>query len=146
MELLKDYPLVLEQKVAWGEMDALSHVNNVVYFRYFETARIEYFNRIKIFDLFDIRKVGPVLRDTSCQFRRPVTFPDTLAVGAKVEEINTYDFVMSYKIASESHQHITTQGMATVVLFDFKENKKVVIPEELVEMIRQVEQGHQVNN
>ena len=45
-ELLKDYPVTVEVPVVWGEMDAFSHVNNVVYFRYFETARIAYFYEI----------------------------------------------------------------------------------------------------
>ena len=38
-----DYPVVIETPVAWGEMDAYGHVNNIVYFRYFESARIAYF-------------------------------------------------------------------------------------------------------
>jgi acyl-CoA thioester hydrolase len=35
--------------VAWGEMDAMGHINNIIYFRYFETVRIEYFNRLDYF-------------------------------------------------------------------------------------------------
>ena len=44
--LLTGFPVVVAQAVVWGEMDAYRHVNNVVYFRYFENARIEYFRRI----------------------------------------------------------------------------------------------------
>ena len=42
-ELLTDFPVTVEVPVAWGDMDALGHVNNAVYFRYFETARIRFF-------------------------------------------------------------------------------------------------------
>ncbi|MGL4640770.1 MAG: acyl-CoA thioesterase, partial [Shewanella sp.] len=45
-QFLAQHPIVTEIPVAWGEMDALQHVNNVVYFRYFETARIDFFNRL----------------------------------------------------------------------------------------------------
>ena len=45
-KFLAQHPIVTEIPVAWGEMDALQHVNNVVYFRYFETARIDFFNRL----------------------------------------------------------------------------------------------------
>ncbi len=44
--LLPSYPVVVEWDVAWGDMDAYGHVNNVVYFRYFEQARIAYLERI----------------------------------------------------------------------------------------------------
>ena len=41
-ELLALYPVTLALRVAWGDMDAFQHVNNTVYFRYFESARIAY--------------------------------------------------------------------------------------------------------
>ena len=46
--LLEDYPVVLEIPVAWGDMDALNHVNNTVYLRYFESSRIAYFEGLKV--------------------------------------------------------------------------------------------------
>ena len=48
--LLAGYPVVVEQAVFWGEMDSYRHVNNVVYFRYFESARLEYFRRLGWFE------------------------------------------------------------------------------------------------
>ncbi len=45
-ELLSEFPVVLEIPVAWGDMDAMLHVNNTVYLRWFECARMEYFSRI----------------------------------------------------------------------------------------------------
>src|SRR6202140_1958640 len=47
--LLVGYPVIVELPVVWGEMDSYRHVNNVVYFRYFENARIEYFRRLDWF-------------------------------------------------------------------------------------------------
>ena len=63
MKHLEDFNVIVEQKVAWGEMDALSHVNNAVYFRYFETARIEYFDQIEIFKMFDLRELKLMFLD-----------------------------------------------------------------------------------
>ncbi len=48
LELLKAHPVVIETPVAWGEMDSLQHVNNIIYFRYFESARMAYFNRLDL--------------------------------------------------------------------------------------------------
>lgn len=82
--MLKDFPVVTEIQVAWGEMDALQHVNNVVYFRYFETARLDYFNKIGL--LVDMSKthIGPRLRDTQCRYKLPITYPDTLLLAAEL--------------------------------------------------------------
>ncbi len=73
--LLQDFPVVTEIPVAWGEMDALQHVNNVVYFRYFETARIDYFRHIQLMEDLAITQVGPVLSETQSRYKIPVTFP-----------------------------------------------------------------------
>ncbi len=58
--LLKDFPVVTEIRVAWGEMDALQHVNNVVYFRYFETARLDYFEAINLLVDLQTSQISPV--------------------------------------------------------------------------------------
>ena len=50
-KLLQNYPVVIEIPVAWGDMDAFQHVNNVTYFKYFESARIAYFEKIKFQEL-----------------------------------------------------------------------------------------------
>jgi acyl-CoA thioesterase FadM len=49
--LMEGYPVVIEVPVAWGEMDAFGHLNNIVYFRYFESARIAYFHKIGLIDM-----------------------------------------------------------------------------------------------
>lgn len=55
---LKDFPVITKIVVAWGEMDALQHVNNVVYFRYFETARIDYFAHLKLMEELQRTQIG----------------------------------------------------------------------------------------
>ena len=56
-EPLAGYPVVIELPVVWGEMDSYRHVNNVVYFRYFKSARLEYFRRLDWFD-YGARRVS----------------------------------------------------------------------------------------
>jgi acyl-CoA thioester hydrolase len=52
-ESLASCPVIIEIPVAWGEMDALRHVNNIAYFRYFESARIAYFERLGLWEFMD---------------------------------------------------------------------------------------------
>ncbi|KJY73812.1 acyl-CoA thioesterase [Vibrio nigripulchritudo] len=137
--LLKEFPTVTEIQVAWGEMDALQHVNNVVYFRYFETARLDYFKKIGL--LVDIQQsqIGPVLSETQCRYKLPVTFPDTLWIGSRVIDIQDDRFTKEYHAFSEKWGKIATIGKATCVMFDFKNNTKTRIPDNIRDSILSVE-------
>ena len=75
-QLKNDYPIVLQQDVIWGDMDAFGHVNNTVYFRYFEDARIAYFDEIGINDFKEKSQLGPILATTHCNFKCPLEYPD----------------------------------------------------------------------
>lgn len=138
-ELLNDFPVITEIPVVWGEMDALQHVNNVVYFRYFETARIEYLNKIKMMEHLSNTRTGPVLSETQCRYRIPVTYPDTLYIGSRICDMQGDRFTMEYQAVSKKLGKVTTIGTATVVMFDFNTNQKTGIPAAIVENIRSLE-------
>ena len=144
--LLKGYPVITEIPVAWGEMDALNHVNNVVYFRYFETARLDYFHEIALMEEMHNTGVGPVLSETSCRYRLPVTYPDMLYVGSRVTELKDDRFTMEYEIVSKKLGAVTTQGSAQVVMFNFETNQKANLPPLLVENIQAIEAGGLLSN
>ncbi|MFV0574431.1 MAG: acyl-CoA thioesterase [Vibrio sp.] len=137
--LLDGFPVVTEIPVAWGEMDALQHVNNAMYFRYFETARIDYFKHINLMENIAITQVGPVISETSCRYKIPVTFPDTLFIGTKITDLQNDRFTMKYQIVSKKLNKVTTLGSATVVMFDFKNNQKANLTPEVLATIHQLE-------
>lgn len=134
--LLQDFPVVTEIPVAWGEMDALQHVNNVVYFRYFETARIDYFRHIQLMEDIAITQIGPVLSETQCRYKIPVTFPDTLLVGSRVSDVQADRFSMEYQVVSKKLGKVTTTGSATVVMFNFKNNTKAQLSQRILDAIQ----------
>lgn len=139
-DLLKPFPVVTQVSVAWGEMDALQHVNNAVYFRYFETARLAYFEKIKLLVNIAQSQIGPVLGETSCRYKIPVTYPDTLQIGAKVIDLQDDRFTMEYQIVSQKTGKVTTMGKATCVMFDFKNNVKAKIPQQVKQAILELEE------
>jgi acyl-CoA thioester hydrolase len=136
---LADYPVVIEIPVAWGEMDAYGHVNNIVYFRYFETARMAYFEKLASADFVSRNPLGPILASTSCRFRAPLAFPDRLSVGARVARVDEDRFVMFYAVYSHSLQRIAAEGEGTIVCFDYRENRKAPLPAELRLRISELE-------
>ena len=130
-QLLEDYPVVVEFPVAWGEMDSYQHVNNVVYFRYFENARIAYAEKLGLHEHKEETGIGPILGSTSCKFKHPLTYPDTVSVGAKIESTAEDRFTMSYVVVSHRQGKIAAEGEAVVVMFDYREGRKTTIPDEL---------------
>jgi acyl-CoA thioester hydrolase len=137
--LMEGYPVVIEVPVAWGEMDAFGHLNNIVYFRYFESARIAYFYRLDLIDTMTKTGIGPILASTSCRFKIPLQYPDKVLIGAKVISIEEDRFMMGYGVFSTNHQKVAAEGDGLIVTFDYKGSKKVPIPAELRQRILDLE-------
>lgn len=118
------YPVIIDIPIHWGDMDAFQHVNNVMYFRYFESARIAYMAQTHVMEEMKSKQVGPILASTECRYKRPITFPDTLKVGARTIEMGTQDFIQEYAIYSTQQRSVTTIGKARIVMVDYKTQQK----------------------
>jgi acyl-CoA thioester hydrolase len=136
---LDSFPVVITFPIAWGEMDAFQHVNNSVYFRYFESARIAYFERLEFMEHMQVTGVGPILASTQCRFRIPLTYPDTVRVGTKIAEIAEDRFVMRYVVMSERLQKLAAEGEGVIVSFNYRENRKAPLPEIIRQRIAALE-------
>lgn len=136
---LADFPVVTTVEVAWGDLDAMGHVNNARFFRFFETARIAYFASLGVTDITVTPAAGPILAETGCRFRRPVSFPDTLEVGARVEQVGADRFRMAYRIVSRSQQTVVADGYGVVVSYDYTAGRKTTLPTALREAIHATE-------
>jgi acyl-CoA thioester hydrolase len=139
--LLVGFPVIVRQEVVWGEMDSYRHVNNVVYFRYFENARLEYFRRLDWFEYEKQTGVGPILAATQARFRKPLTYPDTISVGARISAVSTDRCTMNYLLVSHRLQAVAAEGHGTIVTFHYPDGKKVLMPEDLRRRIEHLEAG-----
>jgi len=128
-ELLKDYPVVIELPVVWGDMDAFQHVNNVVYFRYFEAARIAYSEKLGLHTYKEKTGIGPILKSVNCKYRLPLTYPDAVLVGARVIVIEADRFTMRHIVVSRRHDKVAAEGDGVIVLYNYREGKKTAMPE-----------------
>jgi acyl-CoA thioester hydrolase len=114
--------------VRWGDMDAMGHVNNTVYFRFMEQTRISWFE--KLLPRGEAwGTTGIVIVNASCNFRKPINYPATVEVrmhagppgGSSVPTY--YDLVVGDEVYAD--------GEAKVVFVDRKKQKAVRIPENL---------------
>lgn len=139
MEGLGRYPVSIAVPVAWGEMDAFQHVNNVVYARWLESGRIAYFERLGLLERMRAEGVGPILARIGIEYRRPVTFPDTVQVETTVKRIGNSSFTMASRIRSEVQGVEVAADEEVIVLFDYRAARPTRVDERLREAISALE-------
>jgi acyl-CoA thioester hydrolase len=118
--------------VHWGEMDAFQHINNTVFFRYFETGRSHFFNEIMIER--NLSGIGPILANASCRFIRPIEFPDTVTVATRLKSTGNSSFVLEHALFSEK-KGLAALGEAVIVMYDYNRQSKVALPEHVLKKI-----------
>jgi len=130
-EQLKDYTIVEEIPVRWGDMDARGHVNNTLYYRYFESTRISLFQKLDIYEEPTEVRVGPILSFQSCYYKAPLVYPDILFVGAKITGIEGSKIIIKHLLYSKKLDRIAAEGEAHIIWYDYDNKKKVIISDDL---------------
>lgn len=138
-QLRKQYPTVLSQDVIWGDMDAFGHVNNTVYFRYFEDARLAYFNTLGMLEYKAENNIGPILANTECNFKLPLQYPDHIYIAARSKILSAKKFEMEYVIYSDNFSGIAAEGRGLLIYYDYASGKSCAIPPQLTDAISNVE-------
>jgi acyl-CoA thioester hydrolase len=114
-------------------MDAMGHVNNTVYFRYVEQARIAWMESLG--ETFNPVGAGPMLAAAGCNFRIPVVYPATLEVRLYSGSPRRSSFPLYHEIYDAEHPEVLyADGEAVMVWYDA--TKQVAIP--LPEAIRRI--------
>lgn len=125
-------PYCIKLEVSWGEMDALGHVNNIIYLRWFENARFHYFERVGVRASHEAAGIGPILARSDCEYLAKVEFPDTVWVSTRVVRIGNSSFEMENRAYSEAGNCLCARGMATLVMVDYnQQGKPVRVPEDV---------------
>jgi acyl-CoA thioester hydrolase len=127
-----DKKLVHIERIAirWGDMDAMGHVNNTVYFRYMEQARISWFDAL-VPEEEAWKSTGIVIANAACNFKRPFNYPGMVEVKVFTGALGGSSVPTFYEMRIEKEEAIYADGEATVVFIDMKTQKPVRIPEEI---------------
>jgi acyl-CoA thioester hydrolase len=144
LKLLEDWPVTITLPVQWGEQDALAHVNNVTFFRWWESARIAYSLQIGLIRESDPANAGTVLVAMKCDFREQLTFPDTVHIGSRLTRVGNSSFDVEHRLISDRQPQVCAEAVSTMVYFDFKTQKTCRIPDEVRVAMRALETGHTV--
>ena len=114
--------------IRWGDMDAMGHVNNTVYFRYMEQARISWFENLVPEDEVWL-STRIVIVNASCNYKRPITYPGTVEVRLMVGPPGGSSVPTFYELRVDADPVVYADGAAVVVFVDMKTQKPARIPE-----------------
>ncbi|MCA9062235.1 MAG: acyl-CoA thioesterase [Planctomycetaceae bacterium] len=128
---LADCRCITTLPIQWGDQDAFGHVNNVVYFRWFESARIDLLDGFGPAVAMSGPGPRPILASIRCDYRRQLHYPDTIHIGSFVSRIGRTSVDIGYRIYSEGLKAIAAEGTSVIVVFDYHNNRPVRVPEEL---------------
>lgn len=116
--------------VRWGDMDAYGHVNNTVYFRFFEQARCEWIEQMG-FRVSPEEATGPVIINASCTFFAPVTYPATVIVKMYAGDAGRSSIMTWYVLSIEGEDRVYAEGAAKTVWMDMRSGKSASLPDKV---------------
>jgi acyl-CoA thioester hydrolase len=114
--------------IRWGDMDAMGHVNNTVYFRFMEQARIGWFDAL-VPEQDAWKSTGIVIANAACNFKKPMTYPGTVEVRIFVGAVGGSSVPTFYEM--KVGEVLYADGEATVVFIDMAKQRAVRIPEDI---------------
>jgi acyl-CoA thioester hydrolase len=114
--------------IRWGDMDAMGHVNNTIYFRYLEIARLEWLFRIG--GPPDPQGTGPVIVNAFCNFLRQLEFPGDILAKHYVANPGRSSFDTYITLERTDRPGVIhAEGGSKTVWTDFKAQKSVPLPD-----------------
>jgi acyl-CoA thioester hydrolase len=114
----------------WMDNDAYGHINNVVYYSFFDTVINEYLIRQGGLDIATSQVIG-LMVETHCNYFSPVAYPDKIRAGLRVSRLGTSSVTYEIGIFRNDDTTASAQGHAVHVFVDRATNKPVPLPEKL---------------
>jgi acyl-CoA thioester hydrolase len=128
---------VMRQDIRWGDMDAFGHVNNTVYFRYMESARIAFLE--EAVGATDPNGEGPVIVTAYCTFKKQLKYPGQIEVHTFVGAPGRSSIEVTHEIrlvdADGTADVVYAEGGAKVVWVNFAAEKSVPLPEQFKTLV-----------
>lgn len=132
--LLERFPWRFTVPVQWGDLDKNAHVNNVVFYRWFESARGALLFDVGadslggLFDSTPDAGVGPILHSAGIRFRLPLAYPDVVTAAVAVKDVGEDRFGLAFALFSDRHRALAATGDGIIVSFDYGKKAKAPLP------------------
>ncbi|OAV44461.1 thioesterase family protein [Lewinella sp. 4G2] len=126
----EDFKITTEFPTHWGDMDSARHINNIIYLRWAETARVIYFKAMGMNIEFAGAGAGAILAWQDCKYIFPMVHPDVAVVGVRCTEVLEDRFTLQTAVFTKEHGRIAAITHQSIVPYDYAKLKKVPMPQE----------------
>lgn len=117
----------LDVMVHWGDMDAMQHVNNIVYLKWIESTRLLLFEQL-MEGTAGQEYISPILAWSDIKYIAPVSYPDTVHVEFAVLSMEEDRIQGEARLYSKKHNKLVAISKSTTKAYNTKELKKAAIP------------------
>jgi acyl-CoA thioester hydrolase len=131
---MEGYRFVRPVELRFRDIDAVGHVNNVVYLTYMETARIQWW--IEVTENRDFRNFGMILARTEIDYRAPASWGDALEVGVRCASLRRSSFVLEFRVAEPDVGRVFADARKVLVHYDYDAGRSVPLPPGLREKLK----------
>jgi len=127
----------VEIEVRFRDLDANNHVNNAVYFTYFEQARIAYLREVRGAAQVTVADLGVVISEATCRYRSPAVLGELLVVAVRADEVRRSSFTAHYEVRERGSERLVATGTTVQIAYDFARNRiRAFSPEGRQAMLR----------
>jgi acyl-CoA thioester hydrolase len=131
---MEGYRYVRPIELRFRDLDAVGHVNNVVYLTYMETARIQWW--IDVTGPRDFRNFGMILARTEIDYKAPASWGDRLEVGVRCASMRRSSFVLEFRVAEPGGGRVFAEARKVLVHYDYEAARSVPLPADLREKLK----------
>jgi len=134
-ESRNQYPHLLAIATRWMDNDVYQHVNNVVYYAYFDTVVNRYLLEKGVLEIGASKVIGLVV-ETACRYFSPIAFPDTVHAGLRVGRLGRTSVRYEVAIFRNDETEASAQGHFVHVYVDGETRRPVPLPAPLREALQ----------
>lgn len=118
----------LRLRIDWSELDLFGHVNNVMYFKYLQAARVNFWDLTGLSSSYEKDKLGAMLLSAQCQFKQPLFYPGNIVIKTNVHFIKNTSFGLNHSILNDKNE-LVASGEDIIVFYNYIQNIKSAIPD-----------------
>lgn len=131
-------PIVsLEVRVHWGDMDAMQHVNNIIYLKWVESTRLLLFEQLMKGETAGVAEIGPILAWSDIKYIAPVVYPDTVKIDFDVVRLKEDRLECQAHLYSTAQNRLVAISKNTIKAYNIKKLKKAEIPSHWIRQLRE---------
>ncbi len=129
------FPVSLDLRIDWSELDYFGHVNNVSFFKYIQASRVNYWDAIGLTERHLKTNIGPLLASAKCDFKKPLYYPGNVTIFARMAFVKNTSFSFHHLIVNAENE-VVAEAEDVMVMYDFNADQKTPFSAELKAIVK----------